>query len=177
MAVADSTSLETGTCLANYPQYSTIQAASDSSVLSFTPSEMLPGNPYGAIVVGSVLSFLRSSANLKDTAGRQVATRVSIVNPMANLALAGNVANAVKAANQKSARGAYVVLSGDQSAGSVTIQAGLAIASAIVQVIRSGKVVASDTAVSFNGGTLTVGSGSTYTLTAGDILNWSVGGV
>ena len=45
------------------------------------------------------------------------------------------------------------------------------IVGAIVQAVRSGKVVTSDAAVSFSGTVLTVADGTSYTLTADDVLN------
>ena len=67
--------------------------------------------------------------------------------------------------------GTYTATLADATNGSVALNTGLTkIQSAIVQVIRSGNNVASDIAISWSGGTLTVGSGSTYVLTSGDVV-------
>lgn len=50
------------------------------------------------------------------------------------------------------------------------------ITSAIVQIIRSGKVLSSDPVVSYTTNVLTVSNGSSYSLTANDIINYIVVG-
>lgn len=74
--------------------------------------------------------------------------------------------------------GEYTATSGDATANSVAINTGLnAIESVQVQILRGGKVATSDAAVSHSGGTLTVGDGSTYNLTAADVISWFAIGV
>lgn len=69
--------------------------------------------------------------------------------------------------------GAYTVTSGDDTANTTTIATGLSsISSVTVQVIRSNKVATSDAAITVSAGNLTVADGSTYVLTAGDVLRW-----
>ena len=70
--------------------------------------------------------------------------------------------------------GAYTVTSADDTANTTTIATGILIASAIVQIIRSGNVISSDPAVSYTGANLTIANGATYVLTAGDIINYVV---
>jgi LysM repeat protein len=78
----------------------------------------------------------------------------------------------VTQANIGIARGSYTVTAGDDTAGTTTINTGLTINTAIVQIIRSGKVVSSDPSVSWATTNLTVADGTTYVLTSGDKLNW-----
>lgn len=70
------------------------------------------------------------------------------------------------------ARGSYTVTAGNDTAGTVTINTGLTIASVIINIIRSGNMVSSDPAVSFATTNLTVADGATYVLTTGDKINW-----
>lgn len=77
--------------------------------------------------------------------------------------------------------GSYTVVAADDSAGSAVINLSDAmpvVEGGIVRILRSGKLVSSDTAVAFGGtaGTLTVGDGSTFALTTGDIVNYIVWG-
>lgn len=69
--------------------------------------------------------------------------------------------------------GSYSVTAGDDTANTKAITTGLStITTQVVQVLRSGKNVASDIAISVSGGTLTVADGSTYVLTSGDVIKW-----
>jgi hypothetical protein len=70
--------------------------------------------------------------------------------------------------------GAYTVTSADDTANTTTIATGLMIASAVVQIVRAGKVVSSDPSVSYTGANLTIANGSTYVLTTGDVINYIV---
>lgn len=74
--------------------------------------------------------------------------------------------------------GSYTVIAADDTANTKVIATGLTtITTATVQIIRSGKVVSSDPAVSFSAGNLTVSDGSTYVLTTNDVINWTAYGV
>jgi hypothetical protein len=76
-------------------------------------------------------------------------------------------------ADCKIARGSYAVLAADVTATHALVATGLnSVAVPLVQIMRSGKVATSDAAVSLSGESIEVGSGSTYTLTAGDVINW-----
>lgn len=70
--------------------------------------------------------------------------------------------------------GAHTVTSGEATATTLDIVTGLTTVNAqVVQVLRSGAVVTADAAISASGGTLTVANGgATFTLTAGDVINW-----
>ncbi len=71
--------------------------------------------------------------------------------------------------------GRYIVTAADVLAGTTTISTGLVIGMAqMVQILRGGRVATSDAAVALTGGNLMVGSGGTYVLTAGDVINWIV---
>lgn len=73
--------------------------------------------------------------------------------------------------------GQHTVTSGEASATTLGITTGLTTSVAqTVQIIRAGKVATSDAAVSFATGTLTVANGSSFTLTAGDVINYVVVG-
>lgn len=69
-------------------------------------------------------------------------------------------------------RSRHTVTADEDTAGLVHISTGLADVSVrFVQVIRSGKVATSDAAVSDSGGVVTVADGSTYVLTAADVID------
>lgn len=69
--------------------------------------------------------------------------------------------------------GAYTVIAGDDTANTKTIATGLGSISAVnVMILRAGKVVASDPAVSTSAGNLVVADGSTYVLTTNDVIHW-----
>jgi len=78
------------------------------------------------------------------------------------------------------AMGKYTVVAGDDTANTVTIPvkqhlgAGENYTGFIVQIIRSGKVVSSDPAVSLSSNNLVVADGTTYVLTTGDVINYIV---
>lgn len=69
-------------------------------------------------------------------------------------------------------RGKYTVTAGNDTANTVSIPAGLTVAGYMVQIFRSGKQVSSDPAVSASTTNIVVADGSTYVLTAGDIIMW-----
>ena len=78
----------------------------------------------------------------------------------------------------RTAGGQRTATSGEGAANTLDIATGLdTISSAIVQVIRAGKVATSDAAVSWTGGTITVANGSTFDLATGDVINWIAVGV
>lgn len=71
--------------------------------------------------------------------------------------------------------GKHTVTSAEASANAAVIDTGKPDASAyIVQVYRAGKVVTSDAAVSLSAGKLTVGDGTSFNLTEGDVICWCV---
>lgn len=77
------------------------------------------------------------------------------------------------AADKKVVGGAYTVTADDDTAATKTIATGLtAVVAFNVMAIRSGKVVSSDPAVSMSSGNIVVADGSSYVLTAGDVIHW-----
>lgn len=100
------------------------------------------------------------------------------LNGTAVTATAAAINNLVQgtAANKKINAGSYTVVADDDTAGTKTIAVGLTVVAAIVQVLRSGKAATSDIAVSWSTTNLVVADGSTYTLTAGDVVNYIVFG-
>lgn len=71
--------------------------------------------------------------------------------------------------------GQHVVTATEAQAGKVDIDTHVTGATCfLVQVIRAGKVATSDAAVSLSAGVLTVGDGSTFNLTAGDVIMYWV---
>lgn len=68
---------------------------------------------------------------------------------------------------------AYTVTAGDDTANTKTIATGLtAITAKVVQIMRANVTVTGDAAISVSSGNIIVADGSTYVLTAGDIINW-----
>jgi len=71
--------------------------------------------------------------------------------------------------------GVYTAVAGDDSAGKAEINTGMANATGfIVQVLRSSVDIATDGKFSMAAGVLKVEDGSTYKVTAGDVINWIV---
>lgn len=71
----------------------------------------------------------------------------------------------------------HVVTSGEATANTVTIATGLnSIIGKLVQVLRSNVDVTGDAVITSSNGDLTVADGSTFNLTAGDVINYAVGG-
>lgn len=71
------------------------------------------------------------------------------------------------------AGGSYTADSTDAGAGSKTIATGLSsLASFTVQIFRAGKDVTGGAAIAASGESLVIGTGTGYTLTAGDVINW-----
>lgn len=69
--------------------------------------------------------------------------------------------------------GTYTAVADDATAGTVDIDTGVSGATVfIVQILRAGAVATSDAAISISAGVLTVADGSTYTLTADDVINY-----
>jgi hypothetical protein len=67
----------------------------------------------------------------------------------------------------------YTATAADASAGTTDIVTGLTtVASYVVMILRSDAIATSDAAVSEATGTLTIADGSTYTLTADDVIHW-----
>ena len=71
--------------------------------------------------------------------------------------------------------GTYTAVTADDNAGYATIATGMTGATGfIVQVLRSGAPSATDGKFSISAGALKVEDGSTYKVTAGDVINWIV---
>lgn len=76
--------------------------------------------------------------------------------------------------------GSYTVVAADDTANTVTIPtakwfgAKEVATGFIVQIVRSGKVVSSDPAVSLSSNNLVVADGTTYVLTTNDVINYIV---
>ena len=71
--------------------------------------------------------------------------------------------------------GVYTAIAGDNSAGKAEINTGMANATGfIVQIVRAGVVDGADAKPSIAAGVLTVANGSSYKVTAGDVINWIV---
>ena len=71
--------------------------------------------------------------------------------------------------------GVHTVTSTEAGADKVEINTGMANATgAIVQIVRAGVVVGADAKPSLAAGVLTVADGSTYKVTAADVINWIV---
>lgn len=71
--------------------------------------------------------------------------------------------------------GTYTAVSGDDSTGYKLIDTGMPNATGfIVQVLRSSVDIATDGKFSMAAGVLKVEDGSTYKVTAGDVINWIV---
>ncbi len=71
--------------------------------------------------------------------------------------------------------GVHTVTSTEAGANKVEINTGMANATgAIVQIVRAGVVVGADAKPSIAAGVLTVADGSTYDVTAADVINWIV---
>lgn len=73
------------------------------------------------------------------------------------------------------AKGSYTAVTADDTAGSLAIDSGLtAIVGWNVQIYRSDANIAHDAVVTASGGTLTVADGSTYAITADDVINYDI---
>ena len=71
--------------------------------------------------------------------------------------------------------GTYTAVADDDTANKASIDTGKADAvGCIVQIVRAGVVVGADAKPSIAAGVLTVADGSTYNVTAGDVINWIV---
>lgn len=71
--------------------------------------------------------------------------------------------------------GTYKVVAGDDSANKASIDTGKADAvGCIVQVLRAGVDIATDAKFSVTAGVIAVEDGSTYKVTANDVINWIV---
>lgn len=71
--------------------------------------------------------------------------------------------------------GSHIVTSAEATATTLNIDTSLeGAAMAIVQIVRSGGIVGADAKPSLAAGVLTVANGTTYSLTANDVINWLV---
>lgn len=148
-----------------------IEADVAGDVLLRTANGTVPMIAAGAIAAGAVV-YTAASGKINDVQATG-AFRVGIALEAATAD--GDVIEILRDEVEAAAfaRGAYTVTAGDDTANTVDITTGLDNVTAfLVQVVRSGKHVSSDPAVSVSGGTLTVANGSTYVLTAADVLHW-----
>jgi LysM repeat protein len=129
-----------------------------------------------AALTGDVTSSAGSFSTTLANSGVSAASYTVNGNALFTVDAKGRLTSATNAtvtqANIGIARGSYTVTASDDTAGTTTINTGLTINTAIVQIIRSGKEVSSDPAISWSGSNLTVADGSTYVLTSGDKINW-----
>lgn len=71
--------------------------------------------------------------------------------------------------------GTYTAVEADNSANKASIDTGKVEAvGCIVQIVRAGVVVGADVKPSIAAGVIAVEDGSTYKVTAGDVINWVV---
>ena len=71
--------------------------------------------------------------------------------------------------------GVHTVTSTEAGAGKAEINTGMANATGfIVQIVRAGVVDGADAKPSIAAGVLTVANGTSYKVTAGDVINWIV---
>lgn len=71
------------------------------------------------------------------------------------------------------AKGSHEVTAGEETAGTLTIDTGLAApVGFVVQILRAGAVATSDAVVSLSDSDLVVADGATYSVTEGDVINW-----
>jgi hypothetical protein len=71
--------------------------------------------------------------------------------------------------------GTYTAVQADDNTGYKLIDTGMANATGfIVQIVRAGVVDGADAKPSIAAGVLTVADGTTYKVTAGDVINWIV---
>ncbi len=167
---ADSTTLEAGIVASLTPQGGVIAATADSAKLAFTADSMAANSPFGLLIVGTEVKFLRGGANRVDSMGRPVAAQVAIANPGANAAAIAALPQACVA----TVGNCYVATSADATAGAITIAtgAGTAVIGATVSVLRGGRTATSDVAISWHGSTLTVANSGAYSIQAGDVISW-----
>lgn len=71
------------------------------------------------------------------------------------------------------AGGQHTATAGEATANAMVIDTGMTgISAQIVQILRAGNVATSDADVTVDGGELTVAVGASYSVTAGDVVNW-----
>ena len=71
--------------------------------------------------------------------------------------------------------GSHVATDGDATANKVDFETGkVAAAGFIVQAYRSGVLIGGDVKASLTSGVLSVEDGTTYKITAGDVISWMV---
>ncbi len=103
--------------------------------------------------------------------GVEVTASAADLNATTNLAAGMAAVEAFAAMALK--YGSYTVTADDDTANTKTIVTGLtAVAGQVVQIIRAGKVATVDAAVSHAAGNITIANGSTFVLTAADVVNW-----
>lgn len=129
-----------------------------------------------AALTGDVTSSAGSFATTLANSGVSAASYTVNGNALFTVDAKGRLTSASNAtvtqANIGIARGNHTVSAGEDTAGTVSIAAGLTVNTAIVQIKRSGAVATSDAAVSWSGTNITVADGATYVLTAGDVISW-----
>lgn len=88
--------------------------------------------------------------------------------------MAGSISG-IDWASRMPVSGVYTAIEADNTADKAVINTGMANATgAIVQIVRAGVVVGADAKPSLAAGVLTVADGSTYKVTAADVINWIV---
>lgn len=104
------------------------------------------------------------NANVDGDGIVEVDSRAAASLLSAGFSLVGNLA---------ASGGRYTADAADATANAMDIDTGMtAVSSQIVQILRAGNVVTSDADVTVAAGVLTVADGATYSVTAGDVVNY-----
>lgn len=111
--------------------------------------------------------------------GRNAGSNLDEMSPVARAQLAVEL-DAILAGQQIGGKdvayGTYTAVAADATANQINIVTGLAdisLAASSVTVVRGGSILLSDQVISEpSPGTIRVADGSTYSVTAGDIVNW-----
>lgn len=68
--------------------------------------------------------------------------------------------------------GVYTAVADDDTANKASIDPKVSATGALVQIVRAGVVVGADAKVSVTAGVIAVEDGSSYKVTAGDVISW-----
>lgn len=147
------------------------------------------GATSGIIQVGGYASTL--SANIQElidllgdpdaltTESRAAGSNLDEMSPIARAQLAVELQallDSTEIGGKAVAYGTYTAVAADATANLVNIVTGLAdinLAASSVTIVRSGSILLSDQVISEpSAGTIRVADGSTYSVTAGDVINW-----